>query len=84
MRQYVDDFTCFVKDLYFFSVLFLILKRYELGIGVKLNYLKTEAMWLGAWYFCLDKLLGLKWVIKMKILGVWYINGFVNVDLDNW
>lgn len=41
-------------------------------------------MWLGAWRFCSDKLFGLKWVIKMKILGVWYINGLVNVDLDNW
>ena len=49
MRQYADDSTCFVKDLYSLSVLFSILKRYELGTGAKLNYSKTEAMWLGAW-----------------------------------
>ena len=59
MRQYADDSTCFVKDLYFLSVLFSILKRYELGTGAKLNYSKTEAMWLGAWRNCLDKPLGL-------------------------
>ena len=84
MRQYADDSTCFVKDLYSLSVLFSILKRYELGTGAKLNYSKTEAMWLGAWRSCPDKPLGLKWVTKMKILGVWYTNGLVNVDQDNW
>ena len=80
MRQYADDSTCFVKDLYSLSVLFLILKRYEFGGGAKLNYSKTEAMWLGAWRSCPDKPLGLKWVTKMKILGVWYTNGLANVD----
>ena len=84
MRQYADDSTCFVKDLYSLSVLFSTLKRYELGTGAKLNYSKTEAMWLGAWRNCPDTPLGLKWVTKMKILGVWYTNGLVNVDPDNW
>ena len=84
MRQYADDSTCFVKDLYSLSVLFSILKRYELGTGAKFNYSKTEAMWLGAWRSCPDKPLGLKWVTKMKLLGVWYTNGLVNVDPDNW
>ena len=80
MRQYADDSTCFVKDLYSLSVLFSILKRYELGTGAKLNYSKTEAMWLGAWRSCLDKPLGLTWVVKMKILGVWYNNGLANLQ----
>ena len=84
MRQYADDSTCFVKDRYSLSVLFSILKRYELGTGAKLNYSKTEAMWLGAWRSCLDKPLCLTWVTKMKILGVWYTNGLANVDSDNW
>ena len=80
MRQYADDSMCFVKDLYSLSVLFSILKRYELGTGAKLNYSKTEAMWLGAWRSCLDKPLGLTWVVKMKILGVWYTNGLANLQ----
>ena len=84
MRQYADDSTCFVKDLYSLGVLFSILKRYELGTGAKFNYSKTEAMWLGAWRSCPDMPLGLKWVTKMKILGVWYTNGLTNVDPDNW
>ena len=55
IRQYIDDSTCFVRDLYSLSVLFSILKRYELGSGAKLNYSKTEAMWLGAWHACSKK-----------------------------
>lgn len=84
MRQYADDSTCFVKDLYSLSCLFSILRRYESGTGAKLNYSKTEAMWLGAWRSCPDKPLGLTWVTKMKILGVWYTNGLANVEHDNW
>jgi len=84
IRQYADDSTCFVKDLFSLSVLFSILKRYELGSGAKLNYSKTEAMWLGAWRACPDTPLGLTWVTKMKLLGVWYSNGLANVDPDNW
>jgi len=41
-------------------------------------------MWLGAWCACPDTPLGLTWVTKMKILGVWYRNGLANVDPDNW
>ena len=84
IRQYADDSTCFVKDIYSLSVLFSILQKYERGSGAKLNYSKTEAMWLGAWHACPDTPLGLTWVTKMKVLGVWYSNGLVNVDPDNW
>ena len=52
--------------------------------GAKLNYSRTETMWLGAWCSRPDRLLGLKWVTKIKILGVWYTNGLVNVEHDNW
>ena len=84
IRQYADDSTCFVKDLYSLSVPFSILLKYERGSGAKLNYSKTEAMWLGAWRACPETPLGLTWVTKMKVLGVWYSNGLVNVDPDNW
>ena len=84
IRQYADDSTCFVKNLYSLSALFSILTRYELGTGAKLNFSKTEAMWLGAWRSSTDQPLGLTWVSKMKILGVWYSNGLVDVVQDNW
>ena len=84
IRQYADDSTCFVKDIFSLSILFSILNRYELGSGAKLNYSKTEVMWLGVRRSCSDEPLGLTWVTKMKILGVWYTNGLANVTIDNW
>ena len=42
IRQYADDSTCFVKEIFSLSVLFSILKRYELGSGAKLNYSKLR------------------------------------------
>ena len=39
-------------------------------------------MWLGAWKTREDEPLGLTWVKKMKILGVWF--GVIPVVADNW
>ena len=52
--------------------LFNVISLYEKGSGAKLNRSKTEAMWLGAWRSHEDQPLGLTWVQKMKILGVWF------------
>ena len=84
LRQYADDSTCFVKDTFSLHNLFYLLRKFERGTGAKLNLSKTEAMWLGAWRGRPDTPLGLSWVQKMKICGVWFSNGLVNVDPDNW
>ena len=84
IQEYADDSTCFVKDVYSLNRLFLLLSKYEQGTGAKLNMSKTEAMWLGSWRTCPAQPLGLTWVSKMKILGVWFSNGNVNVDPENW
>ena len=84
IRQYADDSTCFVKDTYSLQNLFYLLRKFERGTGAKLNLSKTEAMWLGAWRSRTDTPLGLLWVMKMKVCGVWFSNGLVNVDPDNW
>ena len=68
--QYADDSTCFVKDIFSLRILLDILRHYEAGTGAKLNFSKTEAMWLGAWRTRPDSPLGLTWVTKMKILGI--------------
>ena len=44
----------------------------------------SEAMWLGSWRANGATPYGLKWVSKMKILGVFFGNGLVSVDQDNW
>ena len=82
--QYADDSTFFVKDVSFLQKLFQLLRKYELGTGAKLNVNKTEAMWLGAWRTCTDTPLGLTWVNKMKILGVYFSNGLSTVEQENW
>ena len=84
LRQYADDSTCFVKDTFSLHNLFYLLRKFERGTGAKLNLSKTEAMWLGAWRSRPDTPLGLSWIQKMKICGVWFSNGLVNVDPDNW
>ena len=68
--QYSDDTTSFVKDVVSLNNLFREIQLYERGTGAKLNISKTEAMWLGSWKDRVDQPLGLKWVNKMKILGV--------------
>lgn len=58
--------------------------KYERGSGAKLNTSKTEAMWLGRWRNNSDTPYGLKWVTKMRILGVFFSNGLLSVENDNW
>ena len=82
VRQYADDTTTFVKNLPSLIQLFNVVTIYERGSGAKLNRSKTEAMWLGAWRSRVDEPLGLTWVKKMKVLGVWF--GVVPVEQDNW
>ena len=78
---YADDTTSLVKSVFSLQCLFNIIRIYELGSGAKLNVSKTEAMWLGAWRSRTDQPLGLTWVTKMRILGVFF--GQVS-DSDNW
>ena len=52
--------------------------------GAKLNTSKSEAMWLGRWRARGDSPFGLKWVTKIRILGVFFSNGLVSFDDDNW
>ncbi len=82
VRQYADDTTSFVKDYNSLVNLFKLISLYEKGSGAKLNRSKTEAMWLGAWRNRTDEPLGLTWVRKMKIVGVFF--GTVPVEQDNW
>ena len=82
--QYADDTTSFVKDSRSLHALFQDISLYERGTGAKLNRSKTEAMWVGAWRGCTDQPLGLSWVLKMKILGVVFGSGVVDVSHENW
>ena len=84
ISQYADDATNFVKSERSLCHLLSVVNRYERGSGAKLNTAKSEAMWLGRWRANGASPFGLKWVHKMRILGVHFSNGLVNVDADNW
>lgn len=84
ISQYADDVTNFVKTERSLHNLLKVVHKYEQGSGAKLNTVKSDAMWLGRWRGNGATPYGLKWVTKMRILGVFYSNGLVSVDNENW
>ena len=81
VRQYADDLSSIVKDSRSLEILFDVVGNYESATGARLNKQKSEAMWLGAWRARPEKPYGLKWVTKMKVLGVWFGDC---VEDENW
>ena len=84
LSQYADDATSILKSEKSLSSLLQVVRKFELGSGAKLNTSKSEAMWLGRWRSRGDSPFGLKWVTKIRILGVFFSNGLISVDDDNW
>ena len=84
ISQYADDATNFLKTERSLVRLLEVVCRYEKGSGAKLNTTKSEAMWLGRWRDNGATPFGLKWVTKMRILGVYFSNGLLSVEHDNW
>ena len=84
VSQYADDATNFIKNKRSLCHLLETVNKYEMGSGAKLNTSKAEAMWLGRWRANGASPFGLQWVNKLKILGVYFSNGLVSVDEDNW
>ena len=84
ISQYADDATCILKSEKSLYHVLRVVRIFELGSGAKLNTSKSEAMWLGRWRSRGDSPFGLKWVTKIRILGVFFSSGLVSVDDDNW
>ena len=72
ISQYADDTTAILKDTVSAGVLLDVVELYGKETGARLNRTKSEAMWVGSWKGRVEKAYGLKWVVKMKILGVWF------------
>ena len=70
--QYADDFTAIVKDVRSVGRLLDVVDLYGKGTGARLSRKKSEAMWAGGYRGRKDKPWSLKWVTRMKILGVWF------------
>ena len=84
ISQYADDALNFLKSERSVRHLVNTVQNYERGSGAKLNTAKSELMWIGGWRVRGDAPFGFKLVTKMKILGVYFSNGLVSVDNDNW
>ena len=78
-----DHATNFIKSEHSLYHLHVV-HTYERGSGAKLNTAKSEAMWLGHWRDNVATPYSPKWVNKMRILGIFFSNGLVSVDQDNW
>ena len=68
--QYADDLTVFVPNLECVQRIFHLLGQFETCSGIKVNYTKTEAMWIGSFRNNAAAHLGLKWVNIVKALGI--------------
>ena len=52
------------------QALLKLLNDFEKVSGLKLNVMKTEAMWIGSLQNCEDEPLGFKWKTCVKFLGI--------------
>ena len=68
--QYAEDLTAFLSDLHSVRSLFSLLDRFEQLSGLKVNYTKTEAMWIGSCRDNTETPLSLKWCKTVQALGV--------------
>ena len=64
--QYADDLTVFVPNLESAQRLFHLLDQF----GLKVNFSKTEAMWVGSCRQNTGTPLGLNWCNSIKALGI--------------
>ena len=68
--QYADDLTAFLSDIRSAQYLFKLPYQFKKCSGLKMNYTKTEAMWIGSFRNNIETPLVLKWRKTVKALGV--------------
>ena len=70
LLQFADDTTAILADLNSAQALIKLLNDFEKVSGLKLNVMKTEALWIGSLQNCEDEPLGFKWKTCVKFLGI--------------
>ena len=68
--QYADDLTLFVPSLECAQRLFHLLDKFESCSDLKVNFSKTEAMWIGSCRQNIETTLGLNWCNSVKALRI--------------
>ena len=61
LSQYADDTTVFCRDRHSLKELLELADLFQNCSGLKINYSKSEALWLGKDANCTDTPYGLKW-----------------------
>ena len=70
--QYADDLTVFVPNIECAQLVFRLLDQFRSCSGLKVNYTKTEAMWIGSSRECTATPLGITWRKSVKALGIFF------------
>ena len=70
LLQFAYDTTAILADLNSAQALLKLLNDFEKVSGLKLNVMKTEAMWIGSLQNHEDEALGFKWKTCVKCLGI--------------
>ena len=68
--QYADDLTVLVPNIECAKRVFHLLDEFRSCSGLKVNYTKTEAMWIGSSRDSKEVPLGLTWRKSVKALGI--------------
>ena len=86
ISQLADDTTCFFENELSARLTLDMFKDFEKCSGLKVNFTKTEATWIGRNKFNKDGSLPIKWTHKFKTLGLHFDvldeNGTTNYNLD--
>ena len=82
--QYADDLTMFVPDLECAQRVFRLLDQFESCSGLKVNYPKTVAMWIGSFRQNTETPRGLKWCNSVKALGIVFTYNEVDLLQKNF
>ena len=73
LLQFADDTTAVLADTSSAERLFELLNKFEILSRLKINYLKTEGMWIGSKRHYKEKPFGVKWPDEpIKALGVYF------------
>jgi len=82
--QYADDLTMFVPNLEDTQQAFCLLDQFQSCSGLKVNYSKTEAMWIGSSRQNTETPLGLIWCDSVKALRIVFTYNEVDLLQKNF
>ena len=82
---YADDITLFLQDEQDMYHALDIFQEFSEISGLKINKVKSEAMWLGTRKESLDSFFGYTWKRRLKILGICFANDkSASLIEENW